>query len=110
MAGGLNTVIETLTRRKLIGGLGLLIAAPAIVRMSSLMPVKRYVVPFSIPLTAAQIGAILDEMSFGHKNILDMRDCVFRQCWKDICEIGYAASRVSIGDLVTFEYVPRQSR
>ncbi len=29
-----------LTRRKLIGGMGLLFAAPAIVRASSLMPVK----------------------------------------------------------------------
>lgn len=29
-----------LNRRKLIGGLGLLIAAPAVVRASSLMPVK----------------------------------------------------------------------
>lgn len=29
-----------LTRRKLIGGVGLLVAAPAIVRASSLMPVK----------------------------------------------------------------------
>jgi hypothetical protein len=32
----------TLTRRKLIGGLGLLIAAPAIVRASSIMKVKVY--------------------------------------------------------------------
>lgn len=33
-------MIETLSRRKLLGGLGLLIAAPAIVRVASLMPVK----------------------------------------------------------------------
>ena len=33
-------MIETLSRRKLIGGLGLLIAAPAVVRVASLMPVK----------------------------------------------------------------------
>lgn len=33
-------MIEHISRRKLIGGLGLLIAAPAIVRASSLMPVK----------------------------------------------------------------------
>lgn len=32
----------TLSRRKLLGGLGLLIAAPAIVKASSLMPVKAY--------------------------------------------------------------------
>lgn len=31
-----------LSRRKLIGGLGLLIASPAIVRASSLMPVKAW--------------------------------------------------------------------
>lgn len=31
-----------LTRRKLIGGIGLLFAAPAIVKASSLMPVKMY--------------------------------------------------------------------
>lgn len=35
-------VIQTLSRRKLLGGLGLLIAAPAIVKASSLMPVKAY--------------------------------------------------------------------
>lgn len=35
-------MIEQLSRRKLIGGLGLLIAAPAIVRASSLMSVKAF--------------------------------------------------------------------
>ena len=35
-------MIQTLSRRKLLGGLGLLIAAPAIVKASSLMPVKAY--------------------------------------------------------------------
>ena len=35
-------MIEQITRRKLIGGLGLLIAAPAIVRVTSLMPVKAF--------------------------------------------------------------------
>lgn len=34
-----------INRRKLIGGLGLLIAAPAIVRVSSIMPVKVWAAP-----------------------------------------------------------------
>jgi hypothetical protein len=37
-----------LNRRKLIGGIGLVFAAPAIVRVSSLMPVKAY--PLTITL------------------------------------------------------------
>ena len=36
------------TRRKLIGGIGLLFAAPAIVKASSLMPVKVYKAPMFI--------------------------------------------------------------
>jgi hypothetical protein len=39
---GVLSMIHTLSRRKLLGGLGLLIAAPAIVKASSLMPVKAY--------------------------------------------------------------------
>lgn len=35
-------MIETVSRRKLLGGLGLLIAAPAIVRVASIMPVKAW--------------------------------------------------------------------
>ncbi len=42
IVGAIQEMAEpmTLTRRKLIGGIGLLVAAPAIVRASSLMPVK----------------------------------------------------------------------
>ena len=42
-------MIQTLSRRKLLGGLGLLIAAPAIVKASSLMPVKAYVEEAAMP-------------------------------------------------------------
>jgi hypothetical protein len=34
--------MEHLTRRKLIGGIGLLIAAPAVIRVAKLMPVKAF--------------------------------------------------------------------
>ena len=35
-------MIETLSRRKLIGGFGLLIAAPTIVKIANIMPVKAF--------------------------------------------------------------------
>lgn len=46
-----------LSRRKLIGGIGLLVAAPAIVRASSLMPVKVYQPEFELVISM-QAGGI----------------------------------------------------
>lgn len=42
-----------MNRRKLLGGLGLLIAAPAIVKASSLMPVKAYAETAEMPIFTA---------------------------------------------------------
>jgi hypothetical protein len=47
-----------LSRRKLIGGLFLAAAAPAIVRASSLMPVKA-LKPEMVPLLVSQNGEVL---------------------------------------------------
>lgn len=52
-------MIETLSRRKLIGGLGLLIAAPAIVRVASLMPVKAIPVGEGMDLTEAALESLM---------------------------------------------------
>lgn len=55
-------VIQTLSRRKLLGGLGLLIAAPAIVKASSLMPVKAYADGGPMELTEADVYGLLKEI------------------------------------------------
>jgi hypothetical protein len=49
-------VPELITRRSLLLGLGALLAAPAIVRASSLMPVKAWVAPPK-PIFAGEIGS-----------------------------------------------------
>lgn len=54
-----------LTRRKLIGGLGLLVAAPAIVRAESLMKVRAYPETIEVPFVTSQRDASIWLVQWG---------------------------------------------
>lgn len=70
-----------LTRRKLIGGLGLLVAAPAIVRASSIMPVK-------VMTREEQMAALL-------QSIEKTLHAVYEKAWEDMMIYGVTGMHIA---------------
>ena len=95
-------MIEQITRRKLIGGLGLLIAAPAIVRASSRMPVKAYddVVWLQFDFKAART---VGEIHINGREAIITKVEVSNDL-KIWTELPVVLGRLSAGDLVAGRY------
>ena len=100
-------MIETLSRRKLIGGFGLLIAAPTIVKIANIMPVKAFgVVDDGYWFNAAEYEALNEASVEKMCKLIALQQRFIREgmklWWNNAYTEAMANNYIGVGDPVRF--------